>query len=76
MSISTRLIQNGQLALPPEVLRALGVAQGDLVAFEIIDHQVVMRKAGQAVDAELRLMQAALAEEWLSLEDDEAYSAL
>jgi bifunctional DNA-binding transcriptional regulator/antitoxin component of YhaV-PrlF toxin-antitoxin module len=59
MSISTRLIQNGQLALPPEVLRALGVAQGDLVAFEIIDHQVVMRKAGQAADAELRLMQAA-----------------
>jgi hypothetical protein len=58
------------------VLRALGVAQGDLVAFEIIDHQVVMRKAGQAVDAELPLMQAALAEEWLSLEDDEAYSAL
>ena len=76
MLISSRMIQNDKLVLPPEVQHALGIAQGDLVAFEIVDHQVVIRKAGPSDPQDLQLMHAALADEWLSAPDEEAYSDL
>jgi bifunctional DNA-binding transcriptional regulator/antitoxin component of YhaV-PrlF toxin-antitoxin module len=76
MLVSSCTVQNNQLILPDEVQRALGVAQGDLVAFEIINHQVILRKANAAAQYDLNLMGAALADEWLSTADEEAYCDL
>jgi len=76
MLLSSRMIQNDKLVLPVEVQRALDLAQGDLVAFEIVDHHVVIRKAGPSAPQDLQLMSAALADEWLSAADEEAYSDL
>ena len=41
----------GQITIPVEVRRSLGLRQGDKVAFVIDDRQVVLRRTGSVVAA-------------------------
>jgi AbrB family looped-hinge helix DNA binding protein len=45
-----RLSSKGQLTVPAEVRRSLGLARGDDVVFEVVDEGVLMRKAKAARD--------------------------
>ncbi|MCX7090368.1 MAG: AbrB/MazE/SpoVT family DNA-binding domain-containing protein [Legionellales bacterium] len=74
MSIST-LTSKGQATIPAEVRKKLELKAGDKVMFEIIDHNVVLRKA-QAFDLEYHQALSQTLSEWSSTEDDEAYGDL
>jgi antitoxin PrlF len=45
------VISKGQITIPVEVRRSLGLRQGDKVVFVIGDRQVVLRRTGSVVAA-------------------------
>jgi AbrB family looped-hinge helix DNA binding protein len=71
----SRLTYKYQATIPRQVREALGLAAGDRVEFLVADGDVRVRKAPPS-DGELAALEAALAPEWGSREDDEAYAGL
>lgn len=65
-----------QATIPKAIRDALDLGAGDRIEFLLdADGDVRVRKAAPP-DAELRALEASLAPEWDSPEDDEAYSSL
>jgi antitoxin PrlF len=71
----SRLTAKYQTTIPREVRKYLGLKQGDAVAFEIQDGQVVVRKA-TALDMEYASALSGTLEEWASEHDEKAYGSL
>lgn len=72
----SKLTSKYQATVPREVRELLGLNAGDAVQWEIEDDKVVVRKL-QAFDLEWhKAAELALAPEWGSKEDDEAYESL
>ena len=74
MNIS-RLSSKGQVTIPRKIREAIGLKAGDLVAYEIQD-QVVTLKRVAPFDAAFHAALSETLEEWTSREDEEAFSDL
>ncbi len=73
--VTSRLSAKGQVTLPKKVRETLGIAPGDLVAYEIGDSEVSIRKV-RPFDAPFHAALSATLDEWASKEDDEAFGDL
>jgi antitoxin PrlF len=71
----SRLTSKGQATIPVEVRKALRLAAGDRVAFEVKNGKVTLRKADVLDRAFLMLSEAAF-EEWNSAEGEAAFRDL
>lgn len=71
----SRITSKGQATIPAPVRKALRLAAGDRVAFEVARGKVTLRKADPLDRAFLKLAEAAF-EEWNSPEDEAAFRDL
>ena len=71
----SRVTSKGQATIPAPVRRALRLAAGDRVAFEVAHGKVTLRKADPLDRAFLKLAETAF-EEWNSPEDEAAFRDL
>ncbi len=71
----SKITSKYQATIPAAARRALGIKQGDSVAFEIEGNAVVLRRA-TALDKEYAKAIEGTLTEWLSKEDEEAYRGL
>jgi antitoxin PrlF len=71
----SRLTSRGHATIPVEVRKALKLAAGDRVAFELNGGKVSLRKADMLDRAFLQLAETAF-EEWNSPEDEAAFRDL
>jgi AbrB family looped-hinge helix DNA binding protein len=72
----SRLTYKYQATIPKQVREALALAAGDYVQFNVnAGGEVSLRKAVPE-DRELQALEATLAPEWASPNDDEAYADL
>jgi antitoxin PrlF len=71
----SRLTSKGQATIPAEVRKALRLAAGDRVAFEVKNGKATLRKAEVLDRAFLKLSETAF-EEWNSAEDEAAFREL
>lgn len=74
MNIS-KLSSKGQVTIPKEVRRAIGLEAGDYVLYEIEGEKVKLTRA-RPFDAAYHAAISETLEEWNSIEDDEAFSGL
>jgi AbrB family looped-hinge helix DNA binding protein len=72
---TSKLTRKYQATIPERVRRALQLAAGDAIAFDVDDGQVRLRKAGRVDLAYAAALQGTL-NEWDSVEDDETYAGL
>jgi len=75
MVYTSRLTGKGQVTIPSEIRERLGIAGGDLVAYEVRDDEVLLRR-GEPFDAAFHAALTATLDEWSSPEDEEAYRDL
>lgn len=74
---ASRLTTKYQATIPQPVREALGLKSGDSVQFEIGENGTVYLRKQTAFDAEYaRALNATLASEWSSADDDAAYGDL
>lgn len=73
--LTSTLTSKGQATIPSEIRKNLDLHAGDKVVFEIIDHQVTLRKI-TPFDHVYHAGLVATLTEWDSPEDDEAYRDL
>jgi AbrB family looped-hinge helix DNA binding protein len=71
----SRLSRKGQVTIPRDVRKRLGLNAGDLVIYEIADGVVTLRRA-QPFDIGFHRALSATLQEWASEEDDEAFRDL
>jgi AbrB family looped-hinge helix DNA binding protein len=71
----SRLSRKGQVTIPREVRKRLGLNAGDLVIYEIADGVVTLRPA-QPFDVTFHRALSTTLQEWASDEDDEAFRDL
>ena len=72
---TSRLSAKGQVTLPKKVRETLSLGPGDLVAYEIGEGKVAIRKV-QPFDAAFHAALSATLDEWASKKDDEAFRGL
>ena len=72
----SRLTYKYQATIPRAVREALALAAGDYVQFNIDAGGSVKIRKAIPLDGELQALEATLAPEWDSSEDDEAYENL
>ena len=65
----------GQVTIPEPIREALGLAEGDVIAFEIEDDHVLLRKVVSNADGYVQGLTAVLSE-WDSPEDEAAWRDL
>ena len=70
-----RITAGGQATIPKPIREAVGLAEGDVIAFEIEDDHVVFRKVAPHNDGYLQSFTATLSE-WDSPEDEAAWRDL
>ena len=75
MISSSRITKKFQATIPQKIRILLGIEEGDLLGFEVINNQVFVRKV-TPIDIEFaKALQDTLIE-WNSEADEEAYSDL
>jgi AbrB family looped-hinge helix DNA binding protein len=75
-TITTKLTSKSQTTVPEKIRKILGLRPGDSVAFEVNeDRRVCLRKA-TPIDFEFAKALEGTLSEWLSDNDEEAYSDL
>ena len=65
----------GQVTIPANIRKAMGVEPGDLIAYELQGKAVKLKKI-ESFDAAFHSAIAETLEEWNSPEDDEAFNDL
>lgn len=77
--VTSKLTTKSQTTIPEKIRKILELHPGDSVAFEIVESdntkKVIIRKA-TSVDVEFARALEGTLSEWLSTNDEEAYSAL
>jgi antitoxin PrlF len=73
--MTSKITSKGQVTLPKEVRKSLGVEAGDRLVYELEGKTVRLRKA-EPFDAAWHGAIASTLAEWNSPEDDEAFSGL
>ncbi len=72
---ASRLSSKGQVTIPGEVRRALGLRSGDIVAYDVRGTSAVIRKL-EPFDVPFHEALADTLDEWTSPEDEEAFHDL
>jgi len=76
MTQLAKISSKGQVTVPVDIRKALGVDAGDMLAFDLqTNGQVVVRRAGP-LDLDYLTAVGGTLSEWNSAEDDEAYGDL
>lgn len=65
----------GQVTIPARIREALGIEAGDLIAYELEEKSVRLKKL-EPFDAAFHAAVSETLEEWKSPEDEEAFSDL
>ena len=73
--LASRLTSKYQATIPAKVREKLGVAQGDLLVFDISGSKISLRRATPA-DIDYANALTATLSEWNSANDDKAYRGL
>jgi bifunctional DNA-binding transcriptional regulator/antitoxin component of YhaV-PrlF toxin-antitoxin module len=77
--VTSKLTTKSQATIPEKIRKVLGLHPGDSVAFEIFEsgnHRKVMIRKATQVDVEFARAVEGTLSEWLSTNDEEAYSEL
>ncbi len=72
----SRLTYKYQATIPKQVRETLALAAGDYVYFHVGSEGDVSLRKAQPQDGELQALEATLASEWGSADDEEAYADL
>ena len=72
---TARIAARGQTTIPKGIREAANLHEGDMLAFEVEDDHVVVRKVTSRRDDYLHGLSEVLAE-WVSSEDEEAWRDL
>lgn len=75
MISSSRVTKKFQATIPQKIRLLLGIEEGDLLGFEVINNQVFVRKV-TPIDIEFAKALQDTLTEWNSEADEEAYSDL
>jgi len=77
MKISvSRITSKGQATIPKAIRQKLGIGAGDRIAFQVEGESVQIIRA-EPLDIEFaKAQEGALADEWMSEEDEAAYGSL
>ena len=70
-----RISARGQTTIPKRIRESAGLREGDVVAFEIEDDHVIVRKVASHRNDYLRGLSATMSE-WTSPEDEDAWRDL
>ncbi|MBV9836002.1 MAG: AbrB/MazE/SpoVT family DNA-binding domain-containing protein [Alphaproteobacteria bacterium] len=76
MRLISRITSKGQITIPKAVRSALGLGDGDLVAFALEDEQAILRKIAQQPEATPSGAVGTELTEWASPADEDAYRDL
>ena len=71
----SRLSAKGQVTVPKEIRKVLGLNAGDLIAYEVRDRVVILKRA-EPFDTAFHEALSATLDEWNTSEDDEAFRDL
>ncbi len=74
-SARSKVTEKYQATILTPIRKVLGVKKGDMVVFEVIDGQVLLRRM-PPLDADYLGALTGTLGEWSSKEDDEAYGGL
>ena len=74
--LMSRLTSGYRTTIPKAVADALGLSPGDPVAFDIRENGTVTMRSEARLDIEFARAIEPLLSEWMSQEDEEAYSTL
>lgn len=74
-TVTSKLTKKYQATVPKKVREKLGLDAGDVIAFEIEDDMIKIRKA-RPIDIEFSKALIPTLNEWESQNDEEAYSEL
>jgi len=73
--IASKLSVKGQVTVPAEIRRVLGLKPGDSVGYELRDGVAILRRLAP-FDAAFHVALSGTLEEWATPEDDEAFRDL
>lgn len=73
--LASKLTAKYQATIPAQVRKKLGLDKGDLLAFEIAENKVTLRRV-TPMDVEYAKALAGTLTEWNSANDEEAYRGL
>lgn len=72
---ASKLSSKGQVTIPKEVRKAIGLKPGDLVSYDVQDGIVILQRA-EPFDSAFHAALSSTLEEWGSPEDEEAFRDL
>ena len=75
MLASSKITQKYQTTIPAQIRGLLGLQSGDTIVFDLLEGEVVLRKATPLDIPFAKVVQGSLSE-WSSKEDEEAYRDL
>ena len=70
-----KITSKGQVTIPKEIREAIGLAPGNMIAYEVQNGSVILRRV-EAFDAAFHEALSKTLEEWESPEDEEAFRDL
>ncbi len=73
--LASKLSSKGQVTIPKEVREKVGLEPGDLVAYEVQDGVVTLKRV-EPFDAAFHRAVTETLDEWATPEDDEAFRDL
>ena len=71
----SQLSNEGRITVPKEIQELLSLSPGDMVAYEVREGTVILKRV-EPFDAAFHQALAATLDEWNSAEDDEAFRDL
>ena len=72
---ASKLSSKGQVTIPRKIRERLGAKAGDLIAYEIKNNVVTLRRV-EPLDAAFHAALSTTMDEWATAEDDEAFRDL
>jgi antitoxin PrlF len=75
MQLSSRLSVKGQITVPKEIRDLLALKPGDVIAYEVRNGTVILRRA-EPFDTAFHEALSATLDEWATPEDEEAFRDL
>ena len=72
---TSKLSRKGQVTIPGEIRRAMGLGAGDLLAYELREGGILLKRV-ESFDNEFHIALSVTLGEWASPEDEEAFRDL
>jgi antitoxin PrlF len=75
MPLTSRISEKGQITIPKKIRETLGSAPGDVIAYEVANNIVTLKRVAP-FDAAYHAAVSQTLDEWNSADDDEAFRDL